>query len=999
MRGRRGTPGTPANERRQWGSDRRGRQPLPAVAPPVSDRRIAMARLSIGLTIAAWLTYVVVTVIEQFVGGKASSARLGVEAVAYLLVITALTGSAIAYLITRIGYFYRTRAHRRTPRASIDDFLTRTVPTVTVLVPSYKEDERVIRTTLLSAALQEHPHLRVVLLIDDPHQPAKAHDRKLLESARSLPARIEADLAVPLSRVRGGLEHFEQVQMGDRPTTAGDMVDLAQHYEFAAGWLRGLAGRHEVVDHSDVFFVEHVIGALARDLESVAEALHEGAAADATLGTDRILQLYRRLVAIFRAELSSFERKRYVSSSHEANKAMNLNSYIALMGRSFQEIATPLGPALIPCTPGQADLTVPDPDYVLTLDADSVLLPEYCVRLVYLMEQNEYAQVGVMQTPYSSYPGSATRIERMAGATTDIQHIVHQGMTQYDATFWVGANAVLRKRALDSICEVDYAENWEIRRYIQDRTVIEDTESTIDLGIHGWDLHNYPERLAYSATPPDFGSLAIQRQRWANGGLLIMSKLRRKMAARKARAERNRFGEIFLRINYLASISWASLSLIVLLVYPFNAGLLKPFLPAIALPYFLAMASDLKLTGYKRLDAVRTYGFNLILLPVNLSGTLASILQQLTGEKSSFKRTPKVRDRTTAQAWFIIAPLLLVAFSAFNAIRDIERGQWVHLFFAGLNAVLGLYGVVAFIGVRNSIVDLWVQLRSWLYQPVSVKPARPGAPAGGDWATVLQYGAGAAPARPGSMASARGADVLATPRPRASFAASGEFAELTFFTVFQPIVDLATREPVGFEALTRFADGRSFDEQLAEAKSAGMGVELDAQLALVALGSADSLPDEAFVAVNISPELARETGKLAEILGAAPRPLVLELGGATIGDVDPNARLSTLPGVQIAIDDVGAGYDTLAVVDQLRPAFLKLHRRTVSGLESDPARQAFVRSLVEFAEARNCRVIGEGVETEAECDALRQCGVSLGQGYFVGRPVPIDHVNRVAASA
>ena len=59
----------------------------------------------------------------------------------------------------------------------------------------------------------------------------------------------------------------------------------------------------------------------------------------------------------------------------------------------------------------------------------------------------------VAQTPYSSYPGSATRLERIAGATTDLQHIVHQGMTHYDATFWVGANAILRKRALEDIVE------------------------------------------------------------------------------------------------------------------------------------------------------------------------------------------------------------------------------------------------------------------------------------------------------------------------------------------------------------------------------------------------------------------------------------------------------------------------------------------------------------------------------------------------------------------
>ena len=46
---------------------------------------------------------------------------------------------------------------------------------------------------------------------------------------------------------------------------------------------------------------------------------------------------------------------------------------------------------------------------------------------------------------------------------------------------------------------------FEIRRYVQDRTVLEDTESSINLATHGWRLVNYPERLRYSATPPYFG--------------------------------------------------------------------------------------------------------------------------------------------------------------------------------------------------------------------------------------------------------------------------------------------------------------------------------------------------------------------------------------------------------------------------------------------------------------------------------------------------------------
>lgn len=74
--------------------------------------------------------------------------------------------------------------------------------------------------------------------------------------------------------------------------------------------------------------------------------------------------------------------------------------------------------------------------------------------------------------------------------------------------------------------------------YIQDRTVIEDTESSIDIGSAGWSLVNYPERLSYSATPPDFGSLVVQRRRWANGGLLILPKLWEQIRQRRFDRER-----------------------------------------------------------------------------------------------------------------------------------------------------------------------------------------------------------------------------------------------------------------------------------------------------------------------------------------------------------------------------------------------------------------------------------------------------------------------------
>lgn len=60
-------------------------------------------------------------------------------------------------------------------------------------------------------------------------------------------------------------------------------------------------------------------------------------------------------------------------------------------------------------------------------------------------------------------------------------HVVHQGTSRYNAAYWVGANALLRTAALDDIAERDVERGYPVTRFFQDRTVIEDTESNIDL--------------------------------------------------------------------------------------------------------------------------------------------------------------------------------------------------------------------------------------------------------------------------------------------------------------------------------------------------------------------------------------------------------------------------------------------------------------------------------------------------------------------------------------
>src|ERR1051326_8783189 len=153
--------------RKQWGRDRRT-QAMPTTPQPVSDIRVAMARLAIIVTVAAWLSYLIWWFFADFFHPGYETAVDRTESVLYLLIVTLLTVSALAYLLSRLGFFYRTRTHHRASRAILDQFYDTTAPTLTTIIPSYQEDERVIRNTVLSAALQEYPGQRVVLLIDDP---------------------------------------------------------------------------------------------------------------------------------------------------------------------------------------------------------------------------------------------------------------------------------------------------------------------------------------------------------------------------------------------------------------------------------------------------------------------------------------------------------------------------------------------------------------------------------------------------------------------------------------------------------------------------------------------------------------------------------------------------------------------------------------------------------------------------------------------------------------
>jgi len=627
------------------------------------------------------------------------------ESAFFLTLVMCLLWGSVLYQIARYGYFVRAAAHKPPSRRELEQFYDgHTPPAVTILIPSFKEEIYVLRQTILSAALLDYPRRRIAVLIDNqPH--VRGSDLKELRHTRQMIDDLNITFrshARPLQK-----EWARFLGLGDKVEERAETLRLQTLYEEVADHFDGLAVQTGAASgafaHHDSLFADQVLKVLAEEHRARAVALRESPQNKAAIAHE-----YRRLAALFDVEIASFERKRYANLSHERNKAMNLNSYIALIGKSFREENRADGCWLIQCSPEESDIAIPDCDYVLTLDADSVLLPDYALRLIGAMEADP--RIAVAQTPYSAFPGAPGVLERIAGATTDLQYIVHQGFTNCDATYWVGANAVIRLAALKDIEQKVQERGHPIAVFIQDRTVIEDTDSTIDLIRRGWRLLNYPQRLAYSATPSDYGSLAIQRRRWANGGLVILPDLLGYLRQQQLFTKVNAL-QTFMRTHYLCSPAAGSLGLLAILLYPFDDELTSIWLIATAIPYYFLYGRDLRHCGYRTSDLLRVYAMILLLLPVNLSGVFRSALQIVTGKKSPFSRTPKIDGRTASPPRHLLFHGGMIVYLIMQTGFALEEARYGHAAFALVNAAALIYALTYFIGWGNAWTDVKHSLR------------------------------------------------------------------------------------------------------------------------------------------------------------------------------------------------------------------------------------------------------------------------------------------------
>jgi EAL domain-containing protein (putative c-di-GMP-specific phosphodiesterase class I) len=213
--------------------------------------------------------------------------------------------------------------------------------------------------------------------------------------------------------------------------------------------------------------------------------------------------------------------------------------------------------------------------------------------------------------------------------------------------------------------------------------------------------------------------------------------------------------------------------------------------------------------------------------------------------------------------------------------------------------------------------------------------------------------------------------------------------------VFQPIVVLETEARAGYEALARFpmAPQARPDVWFAEAARLGMADDLELLAVRAALRQLERLPSECTISINLSPVVLGHPRLLELVDQVDAGRVILELTEHAIVDDYEAFGTAVGPlrerGIQLAVDDAGAGYASLRHILNVRPGMIKLDMSLTRDIHTDPARRALASGLQGFARSLDAQVVAEGIEYDEELEALRDLGIELGQGYLLGEPGPL----------
>jgi diguanylate cyclase (GGDEF)-like protein/PAS domain S-box-containing protein len=230
------------------------------------------------------------------------------------------------------------------------------------------------------------------------------------------------------------------------------------------------------------------------------------------------------------------------------------------------------------------------------------------------------------------------------------------------------------------------------------------------------------------------------------------------------------------------------------------------------------------------------------------------------------------------------------------------------------------------------------------------------------------------------------------------------------FLVYQPRIDIATRQVVGAEALLRWRHPRygvlSPEAFLPLADDTGLLVPIGAWVLREACMQGRRWAETGIkplsVVVNMTARqlrhgaLAAEVSAALEASGMPPEALLIEVPETVLRQIPEQLEESFVgiaaTGVRLGVDDFGTGYASLPMLQRLRASAVCIDRKLVAGVPVDAERAGLARALIALARGLNFDVVAKGVETHAQREFLAEAGCRVCQGDLFAAPGPAEEV-------
>ena len=221
--------------------------------------------------------------------------------------------------------------------------------------------------------------------------------------------------------------------------------------------------------------------------------------------------------------------------------------------------------------------------------------------------------------------------------------------------------------------------------------------------------------------------------------------------------------------------------------------------------------------------------------------------------------------------------------------------------------------------------------------------------------------------------------------------------------VYQPLVSLTSGQAVGYEVLSRLSiRGKPLDTEtfFTQAHREGLSRQVDRVVLKIIAEHLAALPrDASHFFVNVDPDSIGDP-EIQEILRDLGPGVVIEMterGNWDAATHRPFFDAWRAHGGGIALDDFGSGYSGLEKLVVMAPDYVKLDHRLIRGSDTNRIQQNIIRTISQLANLLGFQLLAEGVETEAELLTCMDLGVTLGQGYYLGRPKPWNELPLLSA--